>query len=592
MLVRIEQFPGVNKKETETLLKPGEASDSLNVLITDDLKPKKMYGYSRLFTALTKPINGMWYGSLSGTNHFIFSCNGHIYEQNLSTHENTDLGTVEDAYTSFFVSNNTVYILDGDDIYSWAGSGSIASITGYIPTVVTASPPEGGGTLLEPINYLTGTKIQKFSPDGLAATFQLIEYDIDSVDLVTLNGVNLTVTTDYTVDLVAGTITIVAGAPAEGTNSLEVKFTKTVAGDRDLIVTNKYYGGVYYSRFWLFGNPSHLNTRYVSGVTMDGVSDPTYWPKFADSDVGEYEITGICTQYDKQIIYTSGDAEASSWYSYVDSYTDETTGLEITQFPVKPINSQYGNEAKGQIKIIYNDPFTLWKGVYQWDSSAIVNEKDVKWVSEKIQKDLDALDLSTALTVDWPHKGLYWLCVGKKVWVLNYRVGAWYILELAHTPTCFIVADGEMYFGTSTGTIMKFSSTLGTHDGADINSYYDTGYMTFDKEFVEKEIWDMLIAIYAYTETHLDIFVSTDKNANWVQIEPDNPVRYSLSNFSTWDFSTFSFATNYSPQPFKRSPRLSGIGYAKFRFQSNGSDTFALLSTIYDVVYNDVTNRR
>ena len=592
MLVRIEAFPGVNKKETETLLKPGEFSDMSNVLITDDKKPKKMYGYAKLFATLgAHSINGMWFGSLSGTDHFLFSCNGHIYEQNLSTHANTDLGALTDALTSFFVTNNTVYIMNGANIYSWAGSGSIAAVVGYVPTVVTAAPPEGGGTLLEPINYLSGTKIQKFSPDGIAYVFQLAEYDIDSVDLVTVGGVDQVLTTDYTVDLSAGTVTFVA-LLTEGTNSVSIKFTKVTTGDRELITKNLYFGGVYYSRFWLYGNPDHKNTRYVSGVTMAGVSDPTYWPKYTDSDVGEYEITGICTQYDKQIIFTSGDSEASSWYSYVDTYTDSSTGLVVTLFPVKPINSQYGNEARGQIRIIYNNPFTVWKGIYQWKSTAVVNEKDVLWMSENIQRDLATLDLSTALTMDWPHKGLYWVCVGKKVWVLNYRIGAWYILDIAHTPTCFLVADGEMYFGTDAGLIMKFDENLGTFDGADIDSYCDTGYMTFDAEFVEKEIWDMWISIVAYTQTHLDVYVSTDKNANWVQVEPTKPIEYSLSSFETWDFSDFSFETSFAPQPFKRSPRLNGVGYVKFRFQSNGTDTFALLSHIVDVVSNNVTNRR
>jgi len=591
MLFKIEKFPGVNKKETETLLEPGELSDMLNVMITDDLKPKKMYGYSSLFTSLESPINGMWYGSLSGTDHFIFSCNGHIYEHNLSTGINTSLGTLEDALTAFFVTNNTVYILDGDDMYSWPGTGSIASVTGYVPTVITASPPEGGGTILEPINYLSGTKKIRFSPDGVAAVFQLPEYNIDSVDLVVLEGTTKTETADYTVNLTTGTVTLLS-TPDEGTNSLDITYTKTTAGDRELITNNKYYGGTYYSRFWLFGNPSHKNTRYVSGVTTAGVSDPTYWPKYTDSDVGEYEITGICTQYDKQIIFTSGDSEASSWYSYVETYLDSSTGLVVTQFPVNPINSQYGNEAKGQTRVIYNNPFTLWKGIYQWTSTAVVNEKDVLWVSEKIQKDIDQVDLSTAVTADWPHKGLYLVCVGTKVWVLNYRVNAWYILELAHTPTCFLVADGELYFGTDDGLIMKFSESVGTYGGETINSYFDTGYMTFDAEFVEKEIYEALISILPYAQTHLDFYVATDRDSSFTQVEPLKPVSFSLSNFDTWDFSTFSFETNYAPQPFNRKPRLTKVGYVKFRFVSNGQDSFALLSLAISVEYEDVTNRR
>ena len=95
-----------------------------------------MYGYAELFPSLgAHKINGMWYGTLSGTAHLIFACNGHIYEHDLETGDNTDLGTVADTYpTTFFVSNNTVYIMDGADLYSWAGSGDITSVAGYVPT--------------------------------------------------------------------------------------------------------------------------------------------------------------------------------------------------------------------------------------------------------------------------------------------------------------------------------------------------------------------------------------------------------------------------------------------------------------------------
>jgi len=156
--VTIDKFLGVNKSETETLLQLGEASESSNWIVTDDNKLSKMFGYAKLFASLgNHKINGMWYGELSGIPHFIFSCNGHLYEHNLTTHANTDLGAIANAYpTTIFANNNSVYILDGNNYYKWTGSGEILLVVGYTPTVATASPPTGGGTLLESINYLTG----------------------------------------------------------------------------------------------------------------------------------------------------------------------------------------------------------------------------------------------------------------------------------------------------------------------------------------------------------------------------------------------------------------------------------------------------
>ena len=70
---------------------------------------------------------------------------------------------------------------------------------------------------------------------------------------------------------------------------------------------------------------------------MAGVSDPTYWPMYTDSDVGEYEITDIKTQYDKQLVFHKwGFFGASAWYSTNENYTDPNSGIITTLFPVFP----------------------------------------------------------------------------------------------------------------------------------------------------------------------------------------------------------------------------------------------------------------
>jgi hypothetical protein len=572
----IDTFLGVNKSETETLLKLGEASRMINWIITDDQKLKKTFGYERLFSSLGAKINGMWYGTLSGVKRFIFACNGHIYEHNLTTHANTDLGTLADAYpTTIFANNNTVYIMNGSEYYKWTGSGSISIVPGYTPTVATATPPTGGGTLLEPINYLSGKKTQKFSGNGTATVYQILETSITSVDQVKVGGVVKTVSTDYTVNLTAGTIAFVS-APITGVNNVEITWTKTDAASRALITNCRYYGGVYYSRLWLYGNLNHKNTRYPSGVTMAGVSDPEYWPMYSDSDVGEFEITGIVTQYDKQIIFTSGDStEASAWYSTNEIYTDPNTGAITTLYPVYPINAKIGNVAPGQVQIILNNPFTLWKGVYEWIATYVQNEKNAEWISQRIQNDLDNLDLSRALTVDWNEKGLYWLCVGNMIWVLNYRVKSWYILEFPHTPTTFGVVDGDLCFGTDQGTIMRLAPTLPTFDGGEIVAEWEMGYFNAEVDYIMKFVLRMFISILPLTSTHVDIYYSTDRKASYEFI---GTVSYGLSGFDTWDFSNFSFETNFSPQPFQKKLRAKKIDYIKIKLVSGGTDGATVLS--------------
>jgi hypothetical protein len=574
----IADFLGVNKSATETQLKPGEASSMSNWRVTDDKKISKMFGYIHLLLASTgHKINGMWYGSLIGTYHFLYASNAHVYELNLSTFVSTDLGTIIDAFpTTFFMNNNSVYILDGTEYYKWTGSGSIATVVGYTPTMFTASPPAGGGTILEAGNYLTGQKTKKYSGDNTATVYQLPELSIASVDSVYVGGVLQTVSTQYTVSIANGTVTFVTKPPL-GVNNVLITWTKVTTGNRQLVTNNMFFGGTYYSRMWLFGNPSHLNTRYPSGVTMSGVSDPTFFPQFGDSNVGDYEITDIKTQYDKQVIFTGGDSSgASSWYTQELDYTDPTTGIITALFPTKPINSNIGNAAKGQVRIIGNNPFSVWKGIYEWSSvTGVLDEKNATWISQRIQPDLDSVNLKNALTFDWNDKGWYLLCVGSRVWVNNYRADVWFVLDLAHTPTCFATIDSKLYFGTADGQIMKFDESKLTYDGTTIDAEWEMGFYNFGVEWIQKFIQRLYISLKPELRSRVVVTYSTDRNS----FSDNYTAYYNLLDFAHIDFRHSTFLTSRNPQPFKFKIRAKKIDYFKLKLTSNTvSETATVLS--------------
>ena len=177
-----------------------------------------------------------------------------------------------------------------------------------------------------------------------------------------------------------------------------------------------------------------------------------------------------------------------------------------------------------------------------------MNEKNAEWLSKRVQRDLDDLDLTKAITWDWDDKGLYLICIDKRIWVYNYRVDAWYILDLPHQPTCFMTVEKQLHFGTTDGQIMRFDESLPTFDGEEIIATWDMGYNNFGADWLRKSIQLMFISILPLTSTHVDIYLSTDRNASMKFIKT---VSYGLSNFDTWDFLNFSFQTNFSPQPKK-----------------------------------------
>ena len=138
-----------------------------------------------------------------------------------------------------------------------------------------------------------------------------------------------------------------------------------------------------------------------------------------------------------------------------------------------------------------------------------------------------------------------------------------------------MTVDKKLLFGTTDGQIMRFDENLPTFDGEEIIATWDMGYTNFGTDWLRKFIQFMFISIVPYVSTHIDIYLSTDRNASMKFIKT---VEYGLSNFDTWDFSNFSFQTNFSPQPKKVKLKAKKIDYLKIRLVCGGDDPAAVLS--------------
>ena len=101
------------------------------------------------------------------------------------------------------------------------------------------------------------------------------------------------------------------------------------------------------------------------------------------------------------------------------------------------------------------------------------------------------------------------------------------------------------------------------------------GYNNFGADWIRKFVQLMFISILPLVSTHVDIYLSTDRNASMKFVKT---VFYGLSGFDTWDFSNFSFATNFSPQPKKVKLKAKKIDYMKLRLVCGGIDGAVVLS--------------
>jgi len=138
-----------------------------------------------------------------------------------------------------------------------------------------------------------------------------------------------------------------------------------------------------------------------------------------------------------------------------------------------------------------------------------------------------------------------------------------------------MTVDKKLCFGTTDGQIMMFDENEATFDGQEIVATWDMGYHNFGTDWIRKFIQLMFISILPLNSTHVDIYLSTDRDSNFKFIKT---VSYGLSSFETWDFSNFSFATNFSPQPKKVKLKAKKIDYMKIRLVCGGTDGATVLS--------------
>lgn len=566
----INTFLGLNEDTSgETQLKLGESPYMINWKITDSYKLKKRSGYKSLFALLNKPIRGMWYGKLNGTYHFLFACNGNIYEHNLTTHTNTSIGTLTDDKTFFFNFNDKVYILNGYEYKKWDGT-TFATVTGYRPLIAIGSPPTGGGTPFEEINLLTGAKHQTFSPTAEKPTaYQLADTNITSVDFVRVNGVNKTVTTDYTVDLANGKVTFVSTTDHDSNvpDSIDIGWTKGT-GNRSLVEKCKkalLYGGSNDTRVFIWGNSDCKNRRIYTGLAS-GVPSAEYFPANSFSDVGsdEFAITDITRQYDRQIVFK----ENETYYSSIEITADGV------QFPIYPLNSEKGSVTP--VQTILNNPFSVHEGVYQWIATTVRDERNATYMSKRVQSSLDEVDLSKAITFDYEDKGEYWLCVDNTVWIYNYRNDTWYKYVLYDTPTTLIVIDGVLYFGTNNGTIMQFDDSTKTDNGNLITSEWQMGFYNWDADYLNKYLSKTWISIKPDIKSSVKVFWETNKDDSLT-----SPVETGYNNldYQQIDYNDWTYNTTYKPMPFMLKTKAKKFVYFKLILVNDSLiDTTIILS--------------
>lgn len=590
-ILKIREFLGLNENpDGDTHIKTGELSQCRNFTITRDkhlqLRPgqKTTVDLRAAWDALpSKPVSspefsGAWSGVLDGRRHTIASFGGVLWDLSPEGGTPVKKGTCTQDAASFFGFGNKVYLLNGHEYLSWDGkASSFQTVEGYVPTVRTASPPQGGGTLLENVNRLTGKRKVKFSPDGESVRF-VLERDIDEV--ISVEGTSI----DYTLGKSSGTVTF-SSAPDAGVNTLVITYRKG-GGDREQVTKMRFaefYNGASDTRVFLYGDGS--NKTIYSGMDLDK-SAPTaeYFPDLSEASVGDENtpITAMVRHYARMMVFKT-DSAWSMDYSTVTTALGQTS----TAFLVLPVNRQLGNEAPGQVRLLENNPLSLAEqNLYQWRASTAggnitADTRNASRISDRVRTTLAGFDLGKTFTFNRLRESEFWFLCGGKALILNYAADAWYVYE--NMPfLSMLEIGGEVYGFTKGGEVRHVARQYRNDGGEEISAYAETGSMDFDRDWLLKYSPMLFAAVKPESGARVHVTVETNRRSDY----PKKVVSAGLAGFNHVDFAHFSFGTNRKPKVKRVKLKVKKATFYKLIFESkSASATVTLLETDIQLRY-------
>jgi len=562
----INEFRGVNLNYDMTTIAENESPNMMNIDIDEEGIPDKRVGYEN---ALAKSLGPESIDGIFKYRDFLIIAHGNELYKWDGENEPIALGAniTPSKNATSFVFLDKFYFINGYNFLVYDGE-TIKEVEPYIPTIMVSTLPNGAGEKFEDLNLIGSGFTQLFSPDGEAHEFRLIQDNLDpDTVLVELEGVELKEDKDFSVDRKTGYVNFV-NAPNKGINTLKITAFKTHEGMKDKIykcTIANIYGGQNDTRVHLTGNPDEPEI-----VRRCGLNDATYWP---ENDYDRFAtdgspVLGFANQYYSSIVLKRD----SLWLE--DFYLSE--GLPT--FTTKPLNRAVGVVGKNSIQIIENNPvFVSETGVMEIVSSNVPDERNVRIISSKVNRDLLKRDIENVISCDYKSKYLLAFPDGT-VWVYNYSrkddngIGIWYPWNNIYA-SCFIEFNDSLYFGSSEeGMIYKFKNvrdSLPYNDcGQPIKAVLDTKAFTFDAEEFYKMTKMINFSLRPSQSSSVAVYYATDR-----RYFQHLTTEYAyLFAYHLFDYSKFTYLATLFPTPFGKKLKTKKIVYFQLRFANEEVD--------------------
>jgi len=592
----IIKFLGLNETFGNTQIKVGEFSFIENYRITKNYKPSKRPGHHTFIDfGGVGDVQGEWQGVIGGKDIYLCAWDSNVYEYDMTVDTTTTLiadliseltvtiiGTLTDLRTQIFWFNSKVYFRNGVEYKEYNGT-TYQDVVPYVPTIALNAPPAGGGTLFEEINLLTGAKIQTFVGDGSSTLYQLAESGLDAdLLIIYVDGVIKVETVDFTVNRTLGQVTF-SLAPIN-LASVSIEWVKVIAGNADLIKNHKYavdFGVRNDTNLFIFGNENEKRVFRISGINKAG-----YYPANSFIGVGsdEFAITDLKSNQQSLLIYK--ERATFTVTPTVNPNFADNTGLNPYNYGYQDLNEEVGNSAPNMVQLIKDSPISLYGfSMWLWKITSVESQRSADVISDRINRSLEQLDLSTAVTFNYQNQKEYWVNVGDRVYIWNYDNDTMYIYTNIQANQ-FIERGADIYF-TSVGTVERIKENY-LADGEVLGdtipcdgklAFSDHGEVAFEKSMQQQ--W---LTIEPASRTSVEVqFVTDRKNEEKSKVYL---VEYLRLDFDDIDFDDFSFNTNDNPQTKGLRANIDRFVYLQPVFKNNTNDeslTIIKLSMLMEI---------
>lgn len=563
------KFKGVDFSTDSALVEAYRSPMAVNMIADTGGMPEKRMGWRVLHT-IEKPVNGLFYGVMAGTVHFVAHGGTKLYHWLVGGMPTVLREGICNGPSTAVNMAGKLWILTGNEYicYDGATAKDVEEIA-YIPTTVIGAAPAGGGTSFESVNLLQKKRKNEFIADGAAAAYKLDGAPVGAEPVTaTVYGVEKAETTDFTVDREKGIVTFkaVPAKPAAGQEGgVIISFTKAVPGAAEKIkqcTVATTYGVGSSDRMIFSGNKNHQNLDWTSSI-----NDPSYVPDISYAVVGAAStaILGYRRIGEHLAIIKEDNGQDSTVYLRSGGLSE--TGNAV--FPLKQSIAGVGAVSKrGFGNILDEQLFLSGTGVYAITTNSLTAERIVQnrsfFVDSRLTREPH---LEDAAAVSW--NGMYLVAVNRHIYLLDgrqdktYRAKSQgdYVYECYYWDNvpaiCWMnFKDGakeQLYFGTADGQVCRFNDDITTmdryRDGVNTpiaaswsTKADDDGDITLLKTMIKK---GNSVTIKPYTRSSAKVCFRTEQDpAEWQATEDT----MDIFDWADIDFSRFTFNANEAPR--------------------------------------------